>query len=1071
MIDGDDLPKGAILLAVIILASAMAMPIVPNTPSSNARTGDVQTAQPSDVTQPNEPAGEFYSVPDSHTQTPSSLPEPEVRASNGSQTMQLAVVQAEDDVALELSDDRVHDGRWVSVSPKWFQEVYGEVPDTAYVEHESGSSYSTTVHVRDDEAAFYVREFSTNEVTFSGEVTIDAHAGDGSTFTYNLSDLDSASDPEGTLTGVNVSEWDNVTASGLSNNDYVSVDPAGHFVEGPAGGEPEITFSGEVIETSQTESGTNITTSDSVSVSVDGNADPGGPNGDPELTLTASRWKNKDSTYYDDLTTMQSTTFSNIPETIETACFHADDAFSGSTPDMDGYLVVNGQNITIAEDASYGTHCKDVNVDTGTDDTAVIKQRDDYSNPHSDYRYITAPLPSSVEVTASDGTTASFGAFSDGESKTVAMDLSHGVSSLDVSGSGRLLDWTLEYTERIATEDPAVDVDGDGTNEVSHSGILLDGESASYAAPSLDTSDDTVQISTSTGSTTQVDVKLQEVVESRDVTVSLNGEQIGSSPGRLPEGDTASFSTLSSDLQSGENTLSVTVGDGSLSADAPTPAVDVAYSHDAHDKQSVTYEAEQWTERYHLSHTWASARENATLTIPFETDVMSIRGLELRTNGSSWQPVDQSAYTLDGTTLTVDLGTVRVNEQTEVRANGSRVQVMNGAIDVRMPSIAGDDLNTTIEVTSHSEDFYIAYAGVSGQIYYTQGESWSSPDSYHYADASGHKRLYLPNAAAGATVEVHDLPVTARPGRGEVHITSTNGSTTEPSFHVQPGNESGNPVEYTFQNASDGTEYILYSKTEGVVHDSGTASSPLTLTDDDSSETLVFQIDDGSTSSSGGGGGGGGVGSVGPMPTSPEGASWGPLLGIAVALAGLVIAGNNPQAVEETSDHAGKSVESLLAAIPVVGDGLGRAANSIVTGTGGAVAGFVAHRIAVVAVGGAIVLGGITAGIIPLPANSLVIFVVAGVAIGSGLLVQEYDWFTRDYWTGTVVVAGVVALQIVSPADASLFTSIVESRVFPLLAAGGLYLAYRAIKSWREANATPDTQVVVAGQTQQGGDD
>ncbi len=993
MIDGDDLPKGAILLAVIIVASAMAMPIVPNTPSSNARTGDVQTAQPSEVTQPGEPAGEFYSVPDSHTQTPSSLPEPEVRASNGSQTMQLAVVQSEDDVALELSDDRVHDGRWVSVSSKWFHEVYGEVPDTAYIEHESGDSYSTTVHVRDDEAAFYVREFSTNEVTFSGEVTIDAHAADGSTFTYNVSSLDSASDPEGTLTGVNVTEWDNASSSGLTNGDVMTVNPAGHYISGPNSGEPEIVFTGEVQSNSVTESGSSIPSDGSASISVDGNIETA--NG--QLELTANTFQNSDSPNIQSEGKWQTKTYSNVPNTlyeVQVTVYNGDNNNPGDT---DVKVNTGGTNHTVVDGGyinpdSTKTFSTVIDASAGSDMT--IWFRGDSETMTLDEVWYDGLPPQNVDVTASDGTSVSFGDFSDGEAKTEQLDVSAGTSSLNFQGSGDgTLDWSYSRDDRTATENPAVDTDGDGTDEITHSGILRTGETATYQAAGLDPSDDSITVATASGSSVQVDAHLQEVVESRDVTVSLNGNQIASAPGALHDGETTSFSTLSSDLQSGENTLSVSVGDGSLSADAPTPAVDVTYSHDAHDKQSVTYEAEQWTERYHVSHTWASSRENASLTIPFETDVMNIRGLELRTNESSWQSLDQSAYTLDGTTLTVDLGTVAVNEETEVRANGSKVQAFNGAIDVRTPSIAGDDLNTTIEITSHTEDFYIAYAGVSGQIYYTQAESWSSPNSYHYADASGHKRLYLPNAAAGATVEVHDLPVTARPGRGEVHITSTNGSTTEP------------------------------------------------------------------------------VGSVGPMPTSPEGASWGPLLGIAVALAGLVIAGNNPQAVEETSDHAGKSVESLLAAIPVVGDGLGRAANSIVTGTGGAVAGFVAHRIAVVAVGGAIVLGGITAGIIPLPANSLVIFVVAGVAIGSGLLVQEYDWFTRDYWTGTVVVAGVVALQIVSPADASLFTSIVESRVFPLLAAGGLYLAYRAIKSWREANATPDTQVVVAGQTQQGGDD
>jgi len=155
-------------------------------------------------------SSEMNSVPDSHikqlsnereTETP---PEPtDVRASTGSQTMQIETTTVDGEPALVLGDDQTHDGRWVSVSTTWLEEVHGEVPATVTIEHESGDSYTQEVRVEEDSAAFYVRGFSTNTVTFSGEVQITGDPADnGSQYSYDIADLDSTSNVTVNMTGV-----------------------------------------------------------------------------------------------------------------------------------------------------------------------------------------------------------------------------------------------------------------------------------------------------------------------------------------------------------------------------------------------------------------------------------------------------------------------------------------------------------------------------------------------------------------------------------------------------------------------------------------------------------------------------------------------------------------------------------------------------------------------------------------------------------------------------------------------------------------------------------------------------
>ncbi|MFD1599371.1 hypothetical protein ACFSBX_10435, partial [Halobellus rarus] len=127
------------------------------------------------------------------------------------------------EVRLTLSDERNHAGREVAIDATTLDETIGTRPKTAYGLHESGDEWTSEIRYEDGFAIFEVPKFSSNTVEFSGGVSINATpATDGSTFEYELSDLDSASDPTVDLTGVTNTETNTISStltSGTINAD------------------------------------------------------------------------------------------------------------------------------------------------------------------------------------------------------------------------------------------------------------------------------------------------------------------------------------------------------------------------------------------------------------------------------------------------------------------------------------------------------------------------------------------------------------------------------------------------------------------------------------------------------------------------------------------------------------------------------------------------------------------------------------------------------------------------------------------------------------------------------------
>ena len=490
----------------------------------------------------------------------------------------------------------------------------------------------------------------------------------------------------------------------------------------------------------------------------------------------------------------------------------------------------------------------------------------------------------SVDVDGDGSAEASVsGKLSSGETSTTSISpskLSPGSHTLSFSTTAGSVDYELSATERFHTEDPDVDVDGDGQYEITHSGTLSPGDTTTSSA-SIPLSTSEISVGTNAGSSVEVNATYSEVTETRDPAVEINGH-VADISGTLADGETASVPVNSSWIVEGTNRVNVSVSTG-VSADAPTGRVGLDYRHDAVDQQSVDYQGETWSERYNVSKTWADSRQSADLTVPFAGNVVAVRGVELRRNGSSWSSVDSSKTSLDGTTLTVDLGSVAAMETTELRVIGSKVRVGNGEIQVIEPTVEGNTLETGFTVEQRSTGFYIDVSGTASSHYAHRviNASWSSPGWFSEHTADGSQYVYLPEAPTGGSATVSTLPLEIEPETGDVNVDVERGGAS-PKLVVSEGSTPGDSVTYRWHDTTTGEEYALYSESAGLVRDQGTAQSPVELVDDDSGEVLIIREAQTSSSSSDGGGG-----SVVPAPIETSGG--GPLESVPLVI--LIAAG------------------------------------------------------------------------------------------------------------------------------------------------------------------------------------
>lgn len=712
------------------------------------------------------------------------------------------------DFALVFSDASNHEGRQVAVPKQAIADALGYVPKVAYGVHEDGSRWTRPIKQESGLLIFRIPKFSSNTVTFSGTVQIKAQpATDGSSWTYDVGNPDSVTDPNVTLTGVLNSEWDNVTASGISPGHSQSVALSGNLpIVGPgANGRPTVSVTGHRANESE------FTTSD----------------GTDYLAYDIGSGVNRGEVYY-----------SSPPGTIQTIniSFYGPDSQNVGGLNFDIYAIeerpdgtysegtlvasnvqanVSGTWANITLETAYevagtsGVTFEFVPLSDSTDEWIVVNYTNKASGVWGSYAGTTdswarsvyiQSTPSDVNITADDGSSVVIGSLSDGQTVTKEFNISRSATQVNVTGSGGSLDYTIHLKERTETVDPSVELNDHWMN---YTGTLSDGQQ-----------------------------------------VNLTGN--------------------SSWIQDGKNRVNLTMDDSGLSADAPAMQVDLLVEHEAEEKYSTKYHSDAFAESYNVSHLFPAREVGATLEVPFSANVYRLQYLEWSINDSAWSSVPSGRYSWNGDTLVVDLkdgdtdGDVDAGTKVEVRVRGIMVKTVNGTISVPEPMDPdASKIDTKIKVESTSSGFHIVVRNGS-RLHYAYQESWSNVNDHTVIESDGRQKLYLPSADAGDTAWVTVVPVEVIPKTGDVWVRVRD--VDGPTIEVKPGpSGSGEDVRFRYYSVSDGETYELYSISRSRVLAKAEASGGVAeLLEDDSEEVLEFQLASGSSDGGGGGGGAGG---------------------------------------------------------------------------------------------------------------------------------------------------------------------------------------------------------------------
>ena len=614
-----------------------------------------------------------------------------------------------------------------------------------------------------------------------------------------------------------------------------------------SGGVDEIntTLTGRINEVSQSVGG--MTTGGTETVDVGGSLSPSNPTlemtgEDGNLTHytgTADYGWLLRSNSNGDYGSQLEFTGENVPEQIAGIWINVDGGDSYSSGSGDIYV----DEGPISENPTAGTFVGSfsVNSDGGWEYLAFDSPYDVSSNPDNVSIGFDNTGGDSITIHADGSDSGLF--WANGKSYaagTGSAKLATGASNVSVTANGDTVSFGSLDRGESATENISLEV---GSNDLNMS---LDGE-ASWS------------------------LSYGERAETLDPAIELNGNR-DSYSGSLAEGESVSLSLDPSWLNDGENRIDTFTSENN---GVPTK-VELDYNHSATVDQSVEYSAETWSEAYNISRTWDSATDDASVTIPFESSrVVSMRDLEYRVNGGSWNPIE--GYELDGTTLVAQLGDVSEGDEVDVRAIGSKVRVKNGEINVLEPTVEGDSLDTKIELTDYSSNMSIGVGGSSsGQwVHYTAKESWSNPDSYVVLDDSGGQELHLPEGAMGSTTRVRTIPLEATPDAGSVEIQIEDPD--EPRFNVRGG--TADQVDVGWYDTVSGQKYALYSVSRDIDIDTDTAESPVWFVMETGSDTYTIEERDG---------GSGSEAVVGPTGSAAGSLQWTMLFGgIGLSIAGL----------------------------------------------------------------------------------------------------------------------------------------------------------------------------------------
>jgi hypothetical protein len=1041
-------------------------------------------------------------------------------------------------LAINISDDVAREGREVAIPKSALVDATGEVPTTVYGRNnETGGRWSASTSVRDGYVVFEVPHFSTNTVTFAGEVHIGGSpAANGTKWTYSLDSVDNVGNYSIDLTGVETTETETETGVDLGPSSSQSIAVGGNLDPGgPASGSPEVSVALPVTEGEASYDIQSQLSGDASDVDVAGN-----------YAYVASRGSN--SLYVFDVSTPTSpshvATLTNSSHMADPRAAVADGsghvyvgaggttnnlvAVDVSTPSSPSIVGVYEGN---ANSGPYGTF--DLKYDGGyvygvskyqdwiaawdvstpsnpgladaLEDTAKI-ERPGGLDLRGSYLYVTGNDSASMAVV--DVSSPSTLSFAGTVSDTTQLDYSQdvdvspggnyayvsqfngeitvvdvstpsspsvssnyapsefgGIQYMNVAGDHLLVadrDGPLHSLDLSTPSSPSlVDTDtstsyGKGmvptgsylystgrnknklivsdnvTSEMLSSLDVSDGQGNSAtigtvnpgetASASLALSKHATSLSWSGSGPSEIDTTLDmtERTTTEDPVVEVNG-QTTSYSGQLASGETTSLTTDTAWIQSGENTVNLTVSP-SVSGDAPTPKVEVDYRHDSDDQQNVTFANQQWTERYNVSKTYASDRQNAYLNISHSRQVVGMRHLEIRWNQSGgWSTVSTSNYFLTGNDLALDLSaaysgstTIPATTTVEVRSNASRVSTMNVTIEVVEATPVEQPLASKIRIKSVSGTPEIGVGPTAGgdRVHHLTDESYSNPSEYVIIDDTGAQTLHLPNAEAGSTAIVRNVSTEVRVETtgGDVRL-SVLSTGSPPRFDVSPGPAGSNDnVTFVYHSTTSGEQYELYSASVQDVIDKATASSPVYLDGSDSNQVLEIRL-----LGSGGGGGavvapGGSGPSTGPIPLALV------FIGVIVAIVAFVLVGRR--------------------------FGLDSRRQTILLVVGGGVVGLIGLE--VVSTGSVVGSVGSTIGSAFSTPGGIIVAALS-LFVGSFLLIRRLE--LPRWMLGVVgIPLGIWVLDALSSGSFTSGLGEISALVWLLLLIGGIAIVYRALK-------------------------
>ena len=957
-----------------------------------------------------------------------------------------------DGMALVLRDREHSAGREVAIDAGQLQDALGHEPQAIYGTHEDGSEWTASAEYEDGYLVFDVPHFSDNTVTFAGEVDVSlTGATNGTSIQWTLDDYDSSSNVTVNLTGQTATESDSITGSVQVGNSFDPSISSGLEPTGPSGGEPqlEVTAVGPTVNENPID---NL----------------GGGSRDGEFRFVG---QTSGSFIYSEFGINPDK--SGQINVIEP--YVADTPSNAEPTQVDVYITPGSPNGDVKE----GTKVVSGHYIANSDSQLETKG----------YDYIS--LDTSYEVTAGQNYTVEFVTTSVVSTTGTIYDIAADSANGDYVSSGYANDNQLSLYANAAdlkysleTGVRGVSASANNSGAQASFGDLGAGETARKPI-NLTKSDMGISVSADSSGSVNYNLTYTERVQTQDPAIQLNGNSTTLHSGTLAAGETVEATIPKSQLRKGSNELTASLGDGSLSADAPDMQADIDLSHETSDKISVGYNATTFEESYNLSHSYADATADATATIPFASDrVVDIKTVEYRVNGGTWQSVDAANYRFEGTTVDVYLsdaygGELPSGATAEVRTTARKISVANGQVTVTDPTAPGEPLDTQLQIDSRSPGFHVNVGPTDDgdRVHYAYSDVFPTED-YVIIDASGDQKLYLPNSKTGDSLRVKHLDTRVVADRGDVRIDVVEAGTT-PELDVSPGpGGSGDPVTIKYYNTESGSEYLLESLARSIVVDSDVAQSPAIFEDDDSDDTWQIVKDTGETVS-GDSGDSGVVRAAGQFAQRSGGAPSGlPLVPIAlggVSLAGVVLLLRARG--EDVDDAAETTTETATTAAETTGSLLEDGLRGLLGFVGDLVGILTSNRRAAIATG---VIGAIIAarvGVFQLPEGTGILIVVAGVPIASWLILRRTDAVSQRVWLASTIAATVLGLEFVAPGTVqTAITQLTGPQVAPLLLlliGGAAFLYLRA----RRADAsTPDevTNVdlgITARSDDDGGDD